>query len=91
MDSNSDIDLSAINDVMCNVCYSREHLHKLPTCPHRICNNCLRNRIKMEYPNCRTPITTYLPEHMMGGEVWNKNIPAPLVHEFYEQLLRDIE
>ncbi|XP_031784064.1 uncharacterized protein LOC107981407 [Nasonia vitripennis] len=76
---------------VCNVCYSREHLHKLPTCPHRICNNCIRNLIKRECPNCRTPITTYLPEHMMGGEVWNQNIPAQLQHEFYEQLLRDIE
>ncbi|XP_031781107.1 uncharacterized protein LOC107981271 isoform X2 [Nasonia vitripennis] len=76
---------------VCNVCYSKEHLHKLPTCPHRICNNCLRNLIKRECPNCRTPITTYLPEHMMGGEVWSQNIPAQLQHEFYKHLLRDIE
>ncbi|OXU18904.1 hypothetical protein TSAR_009124 [Trichomalopsis sarcophagae] len=35
---------------------------------HRICKICVKHLFERECPSCRQPITTYLPEHMIGDE-----------------------
>ena len=74
-------------------CLFPEHTRqviKMRQCMHRICITCIRNIIARNCPMCRTPIDTYLPPHMMGGERWEDGVPEQLDREFQEDLLSQL-
>ena len=71
-------------------CLFPEHTHQvmmLRPCIHRICITCVRNLIARTCPMCRSPIDTYLPPHMMGGEHWEDSVPEQLQRDFTMELL----
>lgn len=72
----------------CGGCQERQQLQKIRPCGHRICSNCALNIIARTCPACREEIDTYLPPHLMGGEIWADGIPEELERQFHLELLR---
>ncbi|CAB0044873.1 unnamed protein product [Trichogramma brassicae] len=55
----------------CKVCWTTDHVQKVQPCGHRVCTTCVRRFEQRLCAECRRPIVSYLPEHLLyGGEAW---------------------